>query len=362
MYVNGDDIRFADTVNCSTIPYWIESGINTSSTVIWIKMPTLAASSTKIIKMYYGNPNATAASNGDSTFMLFDDFTGSTLNTSKWKTYGSSNSGYAIIAGQIAVTAGTSSTNTIGSRVFVSSNSFSSPLIVEGLVTSTSGFYSALGILNSGTWDGYSLYYGDNTAGVNAGLHIGQDYSDDVDYASHIETTETNAGNLAGIWQLSWPTSNSQTGIWPGGTANANTTGVTLGSSVQITFGQLFTSIGTASYDWVRARQYAISDPTVQIGSEQLNHNSGIEDITTLNSVRLYPNPAYNRIFVDMTNCNENFKSMDLMDISGRVLQIVNIQQVASIYEIPLTNLSKGIYLIQLRGEDGLLTRKVVVN
>src|SRR6185437_10392729 len=232
MNVNGDDIRFADTVNCSTIPYWIESGINTSSTVIWIKMPTLAASSTKIIKMYYGNPNATAASNGDSTFMLFDDFTGSTLNTSKWKTYGSSNSGYAIIAGQIAVTAGTSSTNTIGSRVFVSSNSFSSPLIVEGLVTSTSGFYSALGILNSGTWDGYSLYYGDNTAGVNAGLHIGQDYSDDVDYASHIETTETNAGNLAGIWQLSWPTSNSQTGIWPGGTANANTTGVTLGSSV----------------------------------------------------------------------------------------------------------------------------------
>lgn len=34
--------------------------------------------------MYYGNDKASSSSNGDATFMFFDDFTGSTIDTSKW--------------------------------------------------------------------------------------------------------------------------------------------------------------------------------------------------------------------------------------------------------------------------------------
>lgn len=34
--------------------------------------------------MYYGNPNAKPQSNGDNTFLFFDNFTGSSLDLSKW--------------------------------------------------------------------------------------------------------------------------------------------------------------------------------------------------------------------------------------------------------------------------------------
>jgi len=360
MNVNGDDIRFADTVKCSTIPYWIESGINTSSTVIWIKMPALAASATKIIKMYYGNPNATAASNGDSTFMLFDDFTGSTLDTLKWSNYGS-NSTYNISNSKITINAGSPPTN-YGTLILVSDQGFASPIIVEGNITATNGYYTHLGTLDSGTWTGYTLFNGGSSAGAHAGMHIGLSYSNGGTFSTNFVTTNTSPGTLTGMWQSVWSSTSSITGLWPGGSFSTTISGLALSSRVQVTFGLDWKSIGSVSFDWVRARQYAISDPTVQIGSEQLNHNSGIEDIMSVNSVRLYPNPAHNMIFVDMTNRSENFKLIHLMDVNGKVLQSVNIQQGQAIYEIPLTNLSKGIYLVQLRGEDGLLTRKVVVN
>jgi hypothetical protein len=85
------DIRFTDnSVSYNTAdwtnnyPYWIESGCNTSTTKIWVKVDTIAASSNKTIYMYYGNSSATAFSSGDSTFVFFDDFTGTAINTSKW--------------------------------------------------------------------------------------------------------------------------------------------------------------------------------------------------------------------------------------------------------------------------------------
>ena len=34
--------------------------------------------------MYYGNSSAAAGSSGDNTFLFFDDFSGSSLNTNKW--------------------------------------------------------------------------------------------------------------------------------------------------------------------------------------------------------------------------------------------------------------------------------------
>lgn len=83
MQTNCADIRFTDFDN-NEIPYWIESGVNSENTTIWIKVPQITASGTETIYMYYGNPTASSASNGDDTFLFFDDFSGATLNTTKW--------------------------------------------------------------------------------------------------------------------------------------------------------------------------------------------------------------------------------------------------------------------------------------
>ena len=54
------DIRFTDSDGQTPLPYWIESGVNTASTLVWVKVPSIPASSTKTIYMYYGNPLATS--------------------------------------------------------------------------------------------------------------------------------------------------------------------------------------------------------------------------------------------------------------------------------------------------------------
>ncbi len=48
----GDDIRFIDSDNATELDFWIESGVNTSDTRIWVENPSIPASSTKTIYMY----------------------------------------------------------------------------------------------------------------------------------------------------------------------------------------------------------------------------------------------------------------------------------------------------------------------
>jgi len=83
MQTNCSDIRFTDSAN-NELSYWIESGKNTNDTKIWIKIPKIQANKEVTIYMYYGNPLASAISNGNTTFDFFDDFSGNKLDTSKW--------------------------------------------------------------------------------------------------------------------------------------------------------------------------------------------------------------------------------------------------------------------------------------
>ncbi|NTW32217.1 MAG: DUF2341 domain-containing protein, partial [Bacteroidetes bacterium] len=80
---DGSDLRFTDTT-CSVLNYWIERGVNTSTCEIWVKVPSIAASTNSRIFLFYGNSSAPAYSNGDNTFILFDDFNGSSLDLTKW--------------------------------------------------------------------------------------------------------------------------------------------------------------------------------------------------------------------------------------------------------------------------------------
>src|SRR5574338_401119 len=73
--IDGSDIRITNVDGISLLPFWIESW-NAASTqaTIWVKIPSVAASpTTTTIYLYYGNASATSASNGESTFALFDD-------------------------------------------------------------------------------------------------------------------------------------------------------------------------------------------------------------------------------------------------------------------------------------------------
>jgi len=58
------DIRFTDSDGVTLLNYWQES-----SDKFWVKVPSIPASSTKTIYVYYGNPDATSLSNAGNVFI-----------------------------------------------------------------------------------------------------------------------------------------------------------------------------------------------------------------------------------------------------------------------------------------------------
>jgi gliding motility-associated-like protein len=58
MQANGNDIRFIEGVCTNVIPHYIESGINTPQTNIWVRLPSISPGGSLTIFMKYGNATA----------------------------------------------------------------------------------------------------------------------------------------------------------------------------------------------------------------------------------------------------------------------------------------------------------------
>lgn len=63
----GHDIRVTDSDETTMFPFWVDS-INTTTTKIWVKIPSIP-NGTKTIYLYYGNPNAVDTQSGANTFI-----------------------------------------------------------------------------------------------------------------------------------------------------------------------------------------------------------------------------------------------------------------------------------------------------
>ncbi len=75
MKADFSDLRFTDSGGTQLLSYWIESETDSSTALVWVKVPAIPASPGAItIYVYYGNPAAAGLSNGDTTFTLFDTF------------------------------------------------------------------------------------------------------------------------------------------------------------------------------------------------------------------------------------------------------------------------------------------------
>lgn len=60
MLANGNDIRLVTTCNSTTyLGHWVEGYLNTDSTKIWVNVPSIGASDSVQVFLYYGNAGAT---------------------------------------------------------------------------------------------------------------------------------------------------------------------------------------------------------------------------------------------------------------------------------------------------------------
>ena len=83
---DGSDIRFSATSASpkdAGLSYWIEKWNDSGASTLWVKLPVLKAHGQSVIYMHYGNADARPVSNGNNTFLFFDDFENGDY-TKKW--------------------------------------------------------------------------------------------------------------------------------------------------------------------------------------------------------------------------------------------------------------------------------------
>lgn len=70
----GNDLRFTDSDGKTILNYYIETFIYPDTAVIWVKIPYLAAGSSKTIYLYSGNVSAPDLNTAAGMFRFYDDF------------------------------------------------------------------------------------------------------------------------------------------------------------------------------------------------------------------------------------------------------------------------------------------------
>lgn len=88
MNTSFSDLRFLNSALDTELDYWINPilTVNGSSAIVWVEVPSLSASTNTSIYMYFGNDAVLTTSNGNDTFLYFDDFENGNLDN--WGTSG----------------------------------------------------------------------------------------------------------------------------------------------------------------------------------------------------------------------------------------------------------------------------------
>jgi len=264
------DIRFANSTD-NLLSYWIESGCNTTSTKIWVKVPNIPASSNTTIYVYYGNSTATSLSNGDATFLFFDDFLGTSLNTSKWTTSIGSGGNVVVNNGLLNVSQGgssgvltkISSTSTFGTNVVLRARYYSN-------IASTTS--QGIGFINSIT---YSTR--DSVAKAMTRTWDTSPTQRTTTYNSAYEDYATDGLTTFNVWEIVRVGTTSVKFFINGVLNNTHTSQVPTGNyPIEIVSMSWGTSTpgGFITVDWVLVRKYTSPEPTSSIGAEELPNQS----------------------------------------------------------------------------------------
>jgi len=168
---DGADIRFTDSSG-NELNYWIESwDYAGKSARIWVKIPSISARTTVIIRIYYGNPKSNSSGNGDATFDFFDDASG--IYTDKWISIEGDGS-YGVVGGKQAISLNSPTTN-----IRTLSYQMSGPIAIDAelyateLITAIQYYQASSPLTNQRYHARIDLRRGYNEAFVKDGSLIG---------------------------------------------------------------------------------------------------------------------------------------------------------------------------------------------
>jgi hypothetical protein len=87
----------------------------------------------------------------------------------------------------------------------------------------------------------------------------------------------------------------------------------------------------------------------------------GMEEVFNTNSFSLHPNPASDKLIITLNNSNTRSVQIVVFDSRGNVVKQLDQDLSGNQHVLNISTLQPGIYMLQLRGENGLATRKFIV-
>ncbi len=250
------DLRFRDSTEVQNLSYWIESGCNTATTRTWVKVPSIAGSSSTTIVMYYGAAGASAQSSGTDTFLFYDDFTGHANGTSPdgWR---ADDGTWTVQNGEYYNSAGSQPVAT--STVFPEA---STNYIMDAKAKYVASYYVGLMPRHTGTGATDSGYY------MGPGLNGTQ-----VEFWKRTTGNWTQQGTTTPISGFTDGQFHLMTAIMNGSTISFNFDNVFVktytDSSSPLLAGTIaLHTTGKGYYDDIRVRKFTSPEPTASVGVE----------------------------------------------------------------------------------------------
>ena len=121
---------------------------------------------------------------------------------------------------------------------------------------------------------------------------------------------------------------------------------------------------GTGSADDNDSRRLFQVNNFASLAEMHISSITGTEDINEDIAVSVFPNPASNNVFVDLAleNVSDNV-NLQVVDIQGRVVMTQNFANVkADKLQLNVANLNTGVYVINIRTEEGFTSARFVKN
>jgi len=274
MKSNFADLRFTSSSG-QNLDFWLQSKTDSTTATIWIKVNTLDAGDNEIF-MYYDNDNAVSTSNGENTFLFFDDFNNDTIDASKWIETDNVNNEITASGGTLNFTRLSNDNWTKGMRTV---NSFDR--------TSNLSFdFDYIWTVNNSAYDAIMAGWHDNSTGVSYTNMVYATYNNGSGSATtipvYIYEDGTRRNGVSGNWILSTQyqvqVKTKATGAIYEKSSDDGTTWETnysssYSSESNLHAGWAFYS-GTHKYDNARIRKWMTIEPTVTFGEEEFQYNT----------------------------------------------------------------------------------------
>ncbi|HEY3249978.1 MAG TPA: DUF2341 domain-containing protein [Ignavibacteria bacterium] len=284
MKADGGDIRFADSL-CNLLSYFVQSGINTTGTIIWVKISSLPANGTRIIYMFYGNPAGTSQSSGNNTFAFYEGFDNNNLGRFGPGPVCSQGTPTSMFNNGIATFSWTANVMWVSDSAYSNSDVYTAEANVTAANGNWPGLYWARSVSPN---QSMAVLMGSNNVRVSKTPIGGTNYCNGHNFVQPTFPVTTPVG----LWSFTWIAAGSQVASFPG-LSQWTTTDAELPRDVplKICLGGISSGTGSYSIDWVRARKYSPVAVTSANGSElsapQSPGNSLTATVLSSTSIRI---------------------------------------------------------------------------